>query len=646
MLSDNHISFLNKYQYTPSIYKVINNLILHPEQITSCSSAVLLTVLEIANNLYRYGDPIISDHIYDHIWLKELKKRYPNHSFLNTVEPEVISSKTVELPTLMLSTDKAYTQEEIISWGLRIEKAAIELGIDYNILEFRITPKLDGYAAYDDGQKLYTRGDGRYGTDITRVFERGLSVANNGQRGLGPGEIVINKSYFDTNLSNDFDSPRNFQASIIKEKELNLFAKQAIASKAALFYPFNLLPNWTGTWNDLINNFNSIVKDIWYCVDYLTDGIVIEITNEQLKNYLGATRHHHRWQIAYKENQSTAQVKILSVIPQTSRMGRITPVAILEPTYLSGALISKATAHHYGMIRDKGIAPGAIIQLSRSGEVIPKIERVITPGIPSIPETCPSCGHALIWDSDYLICTNNLNCLAQITNSLEHFFSTLKNNDGFGSATINKLCEHNVCSLIDIYNLNIDQLKSMGFGPKQSENIINELNRSRYETIEDWRFLAAFGVFRMSLGNCEKLLAKYKLNEIFTLTKEDIISVDGFADKTALAIIEGFKRIKPLFDDFNKHSILFNIRNTQQTTISEHPLAGKVLVFTGTLHTGSRDELSSKAKSVGAKVGNGVSSKTDFLIAGDNVGQNKLQGAINNNVTIINEIEFLQLLNM
>lgn len=616
----------------------------HPDQIETINDDELVLFLQIANALYRGGEPIITDADYDFVYLAELKKRQPEHPLLHTVEPEpAFAGKTVKLPVVMLSTDKAYSLADVKRWAGRIEKAAQEIGKDFASLIFKVTPKLDGYAAYDDGVSLYTRGDGRKGQDISRVFERGLQVAGNGTRGLGAGEIVVSRSYFDAHLADFFDNPRNFQASIIKEKELDAHAEQAIQDQAAVFYPFALLPCWKGDWQTLIADFENIVKTIWHQVDYDVDGVILEIVDEELKNYMGATRHHHRWQLAYKENLQTAEVKILAVTPQTSRSGRITPVAELEPVRLSGALLSRATAHHYKMVVDKGIGPGAIIRLARSGEVIPKIEQVIQPAMPQVPEQCPSCGHGLIWDNDYLICPNNLACPAQISHSMEHFFRVLKNNDGFGAATIKKLYAHGIRRIDEIYALSADQFERMGFGPKQSQNLVDQLLRSRTEAVEDWRFLAAFGVFRMGLGNCERLLSHYAIDGIFNLTETDIIAIEGFAEKTAAVIREGFANIKPLFDKLM--ALGFNLQSSQRKAANDgHPLAGKTLVFTGTLHSGSRDELSKQAKAKGAKVGSSVSAKTDYLVAGENVGTNKLNAAREKGVNIINEQEFLQLL--
>ncbi|QWF72129.1 DNA ligase [Methylomonas paludis] len=620
-------------------------LLAQPPSLTSLSDAELLNILQIANALYRGGEPVLSDDDYDFIYLAELQRRHPEHSFLHTVEPEpAFTCKTVDLPVTMLSTDKAYSLAEVERWVERIEKAALDLAKNPAELVFKATPKLDGYAAYDDGLTLYTRGDGRKGTDISRVFARGLQVADQGLRGLGPGEIVVSRHYFDQHLAEFFDNPRNFQASVIKEKDLDSHAEQAILDQAAVFYPFALLPSWQGDSNTLLANFEQIVTTTWQKVDYDIDGVVLEITDPDLKQYLGATRHHHRWQLAFKKNQETAEVLVLAVTPQTSRSGRITPVAELEPIRLSGALLSRATAHHYGMVKEKGIGAGALIRLARSGEVIPKIEEVLRPApAPDIPEHCPSCEHELIWDNDYLICPNNLHCPAQISNSMEHFFRVLKNNDGFGAASIKRLYEHNIRNVAQIYQLTAAEFEVMGFGPKQAQNLVDQLLRSRSEAIEDWRFLAAFGVFRMGLGNCERLLAHYRLTEIFKLSEAEIIAIEGFAEKTAAVITEGFATIKPLFDTLM--ALGFTLQSSQnRNTDADHPLAGKSLVFTGTLHSGSRDELSRQAKVCGAKVGSSVSAKTHFLIAGEDVGANKLKAAAEKGVRVISEAEFLQLL--
>ena len=293
----------------------------------------------IANDRYRIGNPIITDKDYDFIFISELTKRIPNHPFLKKVETENegFSEEKIKLPEKMLSTDKAYSWDEVEKWLERITKFSDEINFHLGAVLIKGTAKLDGFAGYDDGKKLYTRGDGNKGSDISRVFNRGLGILNDSERGQGPGEIVVKRSYFESHLSSHFEYPRNFQASLIKEKELDHFAKDAINAKAALFVPFKQLPYWKGSINDFKKNFSEVVYQLEQGVDFDIDGVVFEIVNPDLKIHMGSNRKFHRWQIAYKENKEKAQVKVISITPQVGRTGKITPVAELEPTQLSVA---------------------------------------------------------------------------------------------------------------------------------------------------------------------------------------------------------------------------------------------------------------------------------------------------------------------
>jgi len=649
MLNDRQIEILQR----AGLY----NTCLTAEQIAAIAAAAdasalddaqLIDFIKIANALYRGGEQIISDHVYDTVFLAELQRRLPRHAFLRHVEPETaFPGKTIPLPEKMLSTEKAYTLQSIERWLARVEKAAKEIGLDFVRLQFRVTPKLDGFAAYDDGRLLYTRGDGRKGTDISRVFERGLSVAGNGKRGQEAGEIVVNLHYFAEHLADRFENARNFQASIIKEKQLDDLVLQAIQDKAAVFYPFAQLPAWEGNAAELLENFTEIVADVREMVDYDVDGVVIEVTDPGLQQQLGSTRHHHRWQIAFKSNAETAEVKVLRVIAQTSRSGRVNPVAELEPVRLSGAMISRATAHHYGMVRELGIGPGTLSELTRSGEVIPKIERVLKAAEPEIPEYCPSCKSRLVWDGDYLYCMNRAHCPAQIEHTIEHFFKTLGNVDGFGQKTVEKLHQSGISSVFEIYQLDMDKLQSFGFGEKTARNLLDQLLRSRTEAVEDWRFLGAFGIHRMGLGNCERLLQHYRLTDIFTLSEQDIVEIEGFAEKTASAVVVSLKEIH---DEFQRILALgFNLINTSLQTDSREqkktsPLAGKSIVFTGTMQRAKRDDLKKQAKRLGARVGNAITGKTDYLVVGEKPGSTKINAAREKGVTVLTEEQYYAML--
>lgn len=627
--------------------KTVEKITTQKTLISDLSDDELLDFCIIANQMYRKGEPIVSDEDYDFVYIEELSKRLPDHPFLQKLESENegFSEEKLKLPERMLSTNKAYSWEEIQKWLERISKSSEEINLLLKDVQLKGTAKLDGFAGYDDGTKLYTRGDGNKGSDISRVFKRGLGVFNDSQRGQGAGEIVVKRSYFESHLSNHFEYPRNFQASLIKEKELNHFALDAITNKAALFVPFSQLPKWLGDIDTFTNNFENIVNELEAGVDFDIDGAVFEVINPELKTHMGSNRKFHRWQIAYKENKEKAQVKVLSVTAQVGRTGKITPVAELEPTLLSGATIYRATGHHYGLVKEQGLGSGSVVELTRSGLVIPKINKVLKPAEVDIPAQCPSCNAKLSWDSDFLMCLNHDSCPDQIIGKMVYFYKILANNDGFGQATIQKLYDQGIRQVSDIYTLKATDLISMGFGEKTSQNLTEQLIRSRQESIEDWRFLAAFGVNRLGMGNCENLLKNYSISQVFNLSVEDISNIDGFAELTAELIFKGLLSVKPQYDalvlgGFELEKTFLSINAIQ----SDSPFRNKKIVFTGAMSR-PRAELEKQTKALGIVVSKSVSSKTDFLITGESVGQSKLKSANANGVSILTEEEFLKILN-
>jgi len=359
---------------------------------------------------------------------------------------------------------------------------------------------------------------------------------------------------------------------------------------------------------------------------------------------MGATRRNHRWQIAFKVNEASAQVTVKRVVPQTSRTGRISPVAELEPTKLSGATISRVTVHHYNMVKTNGVGPGAVVELVRSGLVIPKIERVISPAEPELPSSCPSCDAHLLWESDHLICPNKNGCPAQTENTLVHFFKTLGNNDGFGPKVIEKLTARGVKRIHDVYALTAEHFASYGFGEKTSQNLAAQLQASREIQIEDWRFLSAFGVSRLGGGNCEKLLEHHTLTELFELSVEQMVTIDGFAELSAKAIVEGLAIIRDEF--FAVYGLGFTLEPTKRddATAGDTPITGKTVVFTGSMQQGKRGDMEKQAKVLGAKVAKSVSAKTDYLITGEKVGATKINAAQDKGVEVLTEQAYIDLI--
>jgi DNA ligase (NAD+) len=228
---------------------------------------------------------------------------------------------------------------------------------------------------------------------------------------------------------------------------------------------------------------------------------------------------------------------------------------------------------------------------------------------------------------------------------MEHFFKMLRHVDLFGTASIERMYGKGIRKVTQIYKLDAKEFENMGFGPKQAENLVEQLSRSRAEKIEDWRFLAAFGVFRLGPGNCEKLLGHYRLEEIFDLSEEQIEEVEGFAKKTATIAVKGLKNTKPLFDEL--YGLGFNLERTPYVLQIDQPLtpiSGKQIVFTGSMTQGSRADMEKEAKSLGAKVGKAVTGKTDILVTGENVGAAKMNEARAKDVRILSEEDYRKLL--
>ncbi|MCD6534557.1 MAG: DNA ligase, partial [Deltaproteobacteria bacterium] len=355
---------------------------------------LLVDRLQKYNRAYRQGKPLISDTEYDNL-VEELRVLAPKHPFLHQVEPEKFPGRReIRHPQAMLSTEKAYTKEALARFIERAEKSAAENQLPAP--NFRLTPKLDGLAARDDGQIFATRGNGETGYEISSAFAKGV-VALAG-RGQGLGEIVITNSYFAEYLAAHFEHPRNLVVGIINSDTLNPYAEKALNAGAVQFVPYGQLPRWQGSGEELLTNIDNLKEELTSQTDYPLDGLVAEVDNLELRKLMGHTDHHYRWQIAIKSKGETAISKVIEITWQVGRTGTITPVLEVEPVNISGATIRRVTAHNAGLVKEQGLGTGALIEIIRSGEVIPKLEKVIKPALQvTLPEQCPSCNSNLSW---------------------------------------------------------------------------------------------------------------------------------------------------------------------------------------------------------------------------------------------------------
>jgi DNA ligase (NAD+) len=601
----------------------------------------LVQELEKYNRAYRSGAPLISDDEYDQL-VEQLRKYDPQHPFLQSVEPEQFSDRReIRHPHPMLSTEKAYSKEQLERFVARVLKAGSEVNLPDPL--FRLTPKLDGLAGRDDGEIFTSRGNGRVGYEISSAFNKGVIPI--GGRGHGLGEIVVVQSYFEAHCAGKFEHPRNMVVGIVASDTLNQDARQALEDGMVHFVPYNQLPFWQGAGDDLIRDGYGIGDRLMEQTDYPLDGTVAEAVSNQIKMHMGATAHHYRWQIAIKRKGETKTTRVENLQWQVGRTGNVTPVLQVAPITLSGATIRRVTAHNAGMVQRRLIGIGALIEVIRSGEVIPKLERVLEPAQHAeIPDECPACSNPLRWHGDFLKCTND-GCPAQIEQRISHWFRTLGSADWFGIRTIQKIVGAGYESLEKIYMLEAQDFINIGFGPVQSTNLAEALRTSRTKLVEDWRFLAAFGIADLGVGDSRRLLQHIEMESIIDLDSDQIAKIKGFGETTSRSIAQGLGRVKDTI--LHMLDLGFTLEKTSmhsESATMSSPVSGKRMVFTGKMLRGSRQEIQNSARALGAKVQTVVSGSTDFLVCGHNVGPKKLEKASRLGINIISEDEFYKMI--
>jgi DNA ligase (NAD+) len=305
----------------------------------------------------------------------------------------------------------------------------------------------------------------------------------------------------------------------------------------------------------------------------------------------------------------------------------------------------RVTGHNAGLVQKKQIGIGARIEVIRSGEVIPKVENVVEPSDSVlIPTACPECAALLEWNNDLLKCTNR-SCRAQITQSISHWFKTLGNADWFGIKTIQRLVLGGHDSLEKVYAMQEQDFLDLGFGPVQSRNLADAIVTSKSKQVEDWRFLAAFGIPALGTGDSRKLLSHIALEDLLHEKAETIETIDGFGEITSREIERGVEIAREIMG--HMLSLGFNLEKTplfNQIRESASPVAGKHIVFTGKMSSSTREEAQAVARRLGAIVQTGISGKTDYLVCGENVGAGKIKKATASNVQILSEREYYDLI--
>ena len=640
---------------------------------------------------YVENSPEISDFDFDKMMrrLCDLEAAHPE--FYDPLSPSVRvgSDRTTEFTSVnhrypMLSLSNTYSVEELQQFIERIEG-------EYGPTEFVCELKFDGTAislTYEKGRlvRAVTRGDGTTGDDVTTnvktIRSIPLVLSGSGYPDLFEirGEIFMPYASFDRlNAEREtageqlFANPRNAAAGTLKQQQSAVVAKRGLDcilyQMAGDNLPFaNHIENLNAarSWGFKISEYMSLCKGASEVVDYInqwdearkslpypTDGVVIKVNDFQQRRTLGFTAKSPRWAVAYKFKAESALTKLLSVDFQVGRTGAITPVANLEPVLLAGTTVKRASLHNAEQIAALDIRVGDMVYVEKGGEIIPKItgvelsERTADCTPFEYITHCPECGAELVrFEGEAKhYCPNQSGCRPQIVGRIVHFIGRKAMNiDGLGGETVELLFENGlVRDIADLYSLRAADLATLPrLGEKSADNIINSIETSK--SVPFARVLFGLGIRFVGETTAKYMAAHFKsLDAVIAADKTALMESDEVGDKIADSII-GY------FADRVNTSILERLRAAGLQFVAEtaeqqsNILEGKNVVVSGKFTLHSRDELKALIELHGGKNQSGVSSNTDFIVAGENMGPAKLQKAEKLGVKILSEEEFVALI--
>ena len=640
---------------------------------------------------YVENSPEISDYDFDKMMrrLADLEAAHPE--FYDPLSPSVRvgSDRTTEFTSVnhrypMLSLSNTYSVEELQQFIERIEG-------EYGPTEFVCELKFDGTAislTYENGRlvRAVTRGDGTTGDDVTAnvktIRSIPLVLSGSGYPDLFEirGEIFMPYASFDrlnaereANGEQLFANPRNAAAGTLKQQQSAVVAKRGLDcilyQMAGENLPFtNHIENLNAarSWGFKISEYMSLCKGATEVVDYInhwdearkllpypTDGVVIKVNDFQQRRTLGFTAKSPRWAVAYKFKAESALTKLLSVDFQVGRTGAITPVANLEPVLLAGTTVKRASLHNAEQIAALDIRVGDMVYVEKGGEIIPKItgvelsERTADCTPFEYITHCPECGAELVrFEGEAKhYCPNQSGCRPQIVGRIVHFIGRKAMNiDGLGGETVELLFENGlVRDIADLYSLRAADLAILPrLGEKSADNIINSIETSK--TVPFARVLFGLGIRFVGETTAKYMAAHFKsIDAVIAADKTALMESDEVGDKIADSII-GY------FADPVNNAILDRLRAAGLQFVAEvaeqqsNILEGKNVVVSGKFTLHSRDELKALIELHGGKNQSGVSSNTDFIVAGENMGPAKLQKAEKLGVKILPEQEFVALI--
>ena len=644
-------------------------------------------------NYYVLDNPTISDYEFD-IKLKELQDLEAQHPELDDpnspskrVGGEVTKNfKTVVHENRMYSLDNSYSREDLLDWETRIKKL-----ID-GAIQYTCELKYDGASislTYEKGRlvRAVTRGDGFQGDDVTANVKTIKSIPLQ-LKGDYPdkfdirGEIVLPWEGF--NKMNEerveigeepYRNPRNTASGSLKLQDSAEVAKRPLL---CLLYSLqgNNLPVKTQfesleaarEWGfrvpkeaKLVSSIQEVLEFINYWdihrheMPYETDGVVIKVNSLDQQEELGYTAKAPRWAIAYKFKAEQVSTRLNSITYQVGRTGAITPVANLEPVELAGTTVKRASLHNADQIKKLDIRVGDEVFVEKGGEIIPKIIAVDLNNRPKNSQPtkyithCPECETQLVRTEGEAqhYCPNYNGCKPQIIGRIQHFISRKAMDiEGLGGETVALLVNEGLISdYSDLYELKKDQVIPLErMAEKSADNLIKGIEESIKIPFE--RVLYALGIRYVGETVAKKLAKHYKkIDSLALATQDDLINVDEIGVKIAESVIEFFNSEKNIriIERLRNFGVQLEI-SAEKLANQTNKLKGSSFVVSGVFESLSRDELKKLIEDNGGKVSSSISSKTNYVVAGDNMGPSKKAKAESLNIPIISESDFLQMI--
>ena len=643
---------------------------------------------EHSHKYYVEDNPVITDYEYDMLYkeLMELEEKYPEYKlpFSPTmrVGDKIQSAfEKVTHSVAMQSLNDVFSFEEIESFDKKVSN-----DLD-DIYSYVAELKIDGLSVsleYENGifKRGSTRGDGLIGEDITSNLKTINSIPMKLSEPVTievRGEVYMPKTEFlrinterEENGESLFANPRNAAAGSLRQldsritasRKLDIFVFniQKIENKKfelhseTLHYlsklGFKTNPETVVCKNvseaiTAIKKFGEIRKSLPYDID----GAVLKIDNLSQRDILGETVKAPKWAVAYKFPPEQKETKILSIDIQVGRTGVLTPAANLEPVFIAGSTVSRATLHNYDFINEKDIRVGDIVVIQKAGDIIPEIVRVVKDKRTGnetefqMPSVCPVCGGKAVREEGEAAyrCTG-IECPAQIARNLIHFASRdAMDIEGMGPSVVGQLLDNKlVSSVADIYGLKFDDLINLeGFASLSSENLISAINKSKENDL--YKLIFGLGIRHIGLKASKILAIKFQhIDNIIMATTEELSEIDDIGEVMAKSLTDFFSEPQNLNEI--KRLKEFGVNMKSFTEIVENAnFAGKTFVLTGTLSTLNRKEATELIEKNGGKVAGSVSKKTDYVVAGEEAGS-KLTKAKLLGITILSEDEFTQML--